>query len=73
MTPVQFYDYNPSNKGPDEADSPFDIDQISYIPANEQISVTVPYTPSRCGKTVLYATVPDRNTRVKTSFNVLCR
>ncbi|UZR29747.1 hypothetical protein [Methylococcus mesophilus] len=73
MTAVQFYDYNPGNKGPEEADSPFDIDQISHLPANERISVAVPYTPSRCGKTVLYATVPDRNIRAKTSFNVLCR
>lgn len=73
MTAVQFYDYNPGKRGPEETDSPFDIDQISHLPANERISVAVPYTPSRCGKTVLYATVPDRNIRAKTSFNVLCR
>lgn len=73
VSEVQFYDSNPYTNAPGEPDQPFDVDHVAYMPANGRVSVAVPYTLSRCGKTVLYATVPDRHIKAKTRFNVLCR
>jgi hypothetical protein len=73
LSRVEFYDHNPHRNAPGEPDRPFDIEHVSHLPANRRVSVAVPYTPERCGRTELHATVPGLNIRARTHFNVSCR
>ncbi|MEW6039569.1 MAG: hypothetical protein AB1648_15200 [Pseudomonadota bacterium] len=72
-TDVYFFDSDPDMNPEDESDAPFESERISYMGAYEKLSVEVPYVAERCGKNVLYAVVPERNIKVKTRFNVICR